>query len=113
MVAALGGGPPIDAVADAVAAGGEVLQPRFAFARRRQAVIAANPELQERELRKIAAALAATLRERGVAGLAAEAGLVAFRAAFERWVAEPEARDLPALIRATLDELRAVSSGAR
>ncbi len=120
MVAALGGGSPIDAVADAVAAGGEVLQPRFAFARRRQTVIAAHPELQERELRKlatIAAALAAALRERGVAGpaaaLAAEAGLVAFRVAFERWVAEPEARDLPELIRATLDELRAVSSGAR
>jgi AcrR family transcriptional regulator len=54
----------------------------------RQAVIAANPELRERELAKLAdyaAAVAATLRQRGVgelqATLAAEAGMSVLRVA--------------------------------
>src|ERR1700694_1766345 len=45
---------PIDAVAVAVEAAGAALQERREHARRRQAVIAANPELQERELIKLA-----------------------------------------------------------
>ena len=60
---------------------------------RRQAIIAANPELQERELIKLAAlaaALADALRGRGVAdpaaSLAAEAGIAVFKVAFQRWV---------------------------
>lgn len=110
---------PIDAVAASIEAAGELLQERHAFARRRQAVIAANAELQERELIKlaaIAAALAGALRSRGVAEpaatLAAEAGMVAFRVAFERWVTAPDEGSLPALIRASLADLRAVSAGA-
>src|SRR5579859_5782166 len=61
---------PIDAVAAAVQAAGALLQERHEYARQRQAVIAANAELQERELIKLAslaAALAGTLRQRGVA----------------------------------------------
>src|SRR5216683_5817416 len=60
---------PIDAVALALEAAGALLQERREYARQRQAVIAANAELQERELIKLAslsAALAATLRQRGV-----------------------------------------------
>jgi AcrR family transcriptional regulator len=75
------------------------------FARRRQQVIAENPELRERELIKlagIAAALAGTLRERGVdeprASLSAELGVSVFRIAFERWVADGSERSLPELI---------------
>ena len=90
---------PIDALAASLEAAGAMLQERHAFARRRQAVIVANPELQERELVKlatIAAALAATLRERGVAepaaSLAAEAAIAAFKVGFERWVADGNER---------------------
>jgi AcrR family transcriptional regulator len=109
---------PIEAVAAALAAAGALLQERRDGARQRQAIIAANAELQERELIKmasLAAALAVTLRQRGVsdpaASLAAEAGVAVFRIAFERWVANPAQRDLPQIIQESLDELKAVTAG--
>ena len=109
---------PIDAVAAAIEAAGVVLQERREYARQRQAVIAANVELQERELIKLAslaAAIAGTLRQRGVAdlaaSLAAEAGIAVFRIGFERWVSETGQADLPQLIRESLDELKAVTAG--
>jgi AcrR family transcriptional regulator len=109
---------PIDTMAVALEAAGALLQERREFARQRQAVIAANAGLQERELIKLAslaAALADTLRRRGVtdpaASLAAEAGIAVFRIAFERWVNETDPRDLPQLIRESLDELKAVTAG--
>jgi len=109
---------PIDAVAAALDAAGSVLQERRVFARQRQTVIAANTELRERELIKLASlatALADALRGRGVAGpaatLSAEAGIAVFRVAFERWVTESNQRDLPQLIRESLDELKAVTAG--
>ena len=107
---------PIDAIAAALQAAAAVLQERREFARQRQSIIAANPELRERELIKLASfasALAETLRERGVtdpaASLTAEAGMAVFRIAFERWVGEAEERDLPELIRESLDELKALT----
>jgi AcrR family transcriptional regulator len=109
---------PIDAVAAAIEAAGALLQERREYARQRQAVIAANAELQERELIKLAAlasALAGTLRRRGVAdpaaSLAAEAGIAVFRIAFERWISDLSRADLPQLIRESLDELKAVTAG--
>src|ERR1017187_9479405 len=109
---------PIDAVAAALEATGALLQERRESARQRQAIIAANVELQERELIKLAslaAALAGTLRQRGVtdpaASLAAEAGIAVFRIAFERWTSETGQADLPQLIRESLDELKAVTAG--
>jgi AcrR family transcriptional regulator len=109
---------PIDAVAAALEAAGALLQERRDFARRRQTVIAANAELQERELIKLAslaAAIADALRRRGVPGpaasLTAEAGIAVFRVAFERWVNESNQPDLPQLIRESLDELKAVTAG--
>jgi AcrR family transcriptional regulator len=106
---------PIDAVATGLEAVGALLQERSDFARQRQTIIAANPQLQERELIKLAAlgsAMADALRRRGVAdpaaSLTAEAGLAAFKIAFERWVKETNPRDLSRLIRASLDELKAV-----
>jgi hypothetical protein len=81
-------------------------------------VIAANAELRERELIKLASlasAAAEALRRRGVkdpaASLTAEAGIAAFRVAFERWVQQPSKRDLPQLIRESLDQLKAVTAG--
>ena len=107
---------PLDAIAVSLEAAGAELQERLEFARRRAAVIAANPELQERELVKlatIAQALAGALRERGVpepaASLSAETGIAVFRIAFERWVADPGTPGLPELIRESLGELRALT----
>ena len=109
---------PIDAVAAALEAAGAVLQERREYARRRQAVIAANAGLQERELIKLASlasALADALRRRGVAdpaaSLTAEAGIAVFKIAFERWVDGPSQPELPQLIRESLGELRAVTTG--
>jgi AcrR family transcriptional regulator len=108
---------PIDAVAAALEAAGVVLQERREYARRRQAVIAANTGLKERELIKLASlasALADALRRRGVtdpaASLTAEAGIAVFKIAFERWVSEAGEADLPRLIRASLDDLRTVTA---
>ena len=97
---------------DAVAA---LLQEGREYSRQRQAIIVANPELQERELIKLASlasALADVLRRRGVgdpaASLTAEAGIAVFKVAFERWIDETSERDLSQLIRESLDELRVV-----
>ena len=112
--------PPIDAVAaglEAIAAG---LEQRREFARRRQAIIAASSELQERELIKLAslaAALAGALRERGVdepaASLSAEAGIAVFKIAFERWVRDRGREDLAGFIHDSLGQLANVTAGAR
>jgi AcrR family transcriptional regulator len=121
LVTTVAGAPdsaaPIDAVAAALEAAGALLQERREHSRRRQAVIAANAELRERELIKLASlasALADALRRRGVAdpaaSLAAEAGIAVFRVAFERWITETGEADLPRLMRESLDELKAVTA---
>jgi len=109
---------PIDAVAAALEAAAPVFQERHALARQRQAVIAANPRLQERELSKravLATAMADALRGRGVpepaASLAAEVGVIAFKTAFTRWVDDPHEHDLARLIRQALDQLKAATAG--
>jgi AcrR family transcriptional regulator len=122
LVNAVAGAPgsltPIDAVASALEAAGALLQERREFARQRQSVIAANAELQERELIKLASlasAIAGTLRGRGVsdpaASLTAEAGVAVFKIAIERWIDDGSQRDLPQTIRESLDELKAVTAG--
>ena len=109
---------PIEAVAAALEAAGTVLQERRAFSLQRQAVITASAELRERELIKLAAlasALSDALRRRGVAPsaatLTAEAGIAVFRVAVERWATATGRRGLPAYIRESLDELKAVTAG--
>src|SRR5215469_5535991 len=110
--------PPIEAVAAALEAAGGLLQQRSEYSRRRQAVIAANAGLQERELIKLASlasALAGALRKRGVAdpaaSLTAEAGIAVFKIAFERWVSEASRPELPHLIRESFGELQALTAG--
>jgi AcrR family transcriptional regulator len=105
----------MEAVTAALDAAGNVLDERRDMTRRRQAVIAANPRLQQREQIKyamLAADMAEALRERGVepvsARLAADAGVAVFRAAFERWIEEDERRDFGPLVRDTLGRLAAV-----
>ena len=110
---------PIDAVAGALQATGALFHERRALVRQRQTVIAANPELQERELIKLAAlsaAIAGTLRERGVkdpaASLTAEAGIAVFKIAFERWITDLGRQDFGYFVRESLDELKAVTAGS-
>ena len=120
LVTTLEGAPrsasPMEAVAAALDTAAELLGENREFSRRRQLVIAANAELRERELIKMATlsgALADGLRQRGVADpiarLAAEAGIAVFRVAFERWVGEPEDRGLAQVMREALDELKALT----
>jgi AcrR family transcriptional regulator len=115
---ALATAAPIDAVTAALEAAAELLQENRDRARRRHAVITANAELQERELIKLAAlsaALAETLRQRGVAepgaSLVAEAGIAVFKVAFERWIDAANAREFPDLIRESVAELKAATAG--
>jgi AcrR family transcriptional regulator len=109
---------PIDAIAGAIEVAGVLLQERREAARQRQTIIAANTELQERELIKLASlasALAGALRRRGVsepaASLTAEAGIAVFKIAFGLWVDGDSGQDLPRLIQESLDELKAVTAG--
>jgi AcrR family transcriptional regulator len=109
---------PIDAVAAALEAVVPVFRERYALARQRQAVIDANPGLQEREMLKraaLAAAMAGALRRRGVpdpvASLAAEVGVIAFKTAFARWVSAPDEQDLARLIRESFDQIKVMIAG--
>jgi AcrR family transcriptional regulator len=121
MVGAIASAPerlaPLDVVALALEACAAMFDERRSFVGQRSRVIAANPELQERELIKMAglARLCAdALRERGVgdptAGLAAEAGIAVFRVGFERWVANLDGPGLDVVMREGLAELRAVAA---
>jgi AcrR family transcriptional regulator len=110
---------PLDAVASGLDAGAAMLgEFRRDLSRQRHTVIAANPELRERELAKLAdyaAAVANALRERGVgepqASLAADAGMTVFRVAVDRWSSGADDRDLADVMRDSLAGLRAVASG--
>jgi AcrR family transcriptional regulator len=112
------GAAPIDAAAAGLEATGALLQERREYSRQRQGIIAANAELRERELIKLAslaAALADALRGRGVAdpaaSLTAEVAIAVFRISFERWVEQANKQDLPQLIRASLEDVKAVTAG--
>jgi AcrR family transcriptional regulator len=118
IAAAPASATPLDAVVGALLPIAAQFPPRRDY-RARRALIAAHPELQERELIKfaaLAAAIADGLRARGVAdstaSLVAEAGIAIFKTAFERWAFGPKQHDLPHHIRAALDELKIVTAGA-
>ncbi len=126
LVAAVASAPesatPLETIAGSLEAVGTMIQDSRGreFARARSSVISANPELQERELIKLASwadTLAAALRERGVddhaATLAAQTGIAVFHVAFGRWVGGDEEWGLPGLIRESLDELRALTVAER
>jgi AcrR family transcriptional regulator len=122
IVAGVAGAPaadgPLDAVSQGLDAAATLLgESRRDLSRQRQAVIAANPELHERELAKLAhyaAAVAAALRQRDVnepqATLAAEAGMTVLRVAMERWTSKDDGRDLATIMRDSIAELRAMTA---
>ena len=85
--------------------------------RRREAMIAANPELRERDLIKqlqTAAELSGALRRRGVdpaaADLAARVGIEVFRTAYGQWLAAGEDTDLATTTEAVLALLATISA---
>ena len=110
--------PPIEMVGAALEAASELLQERQDVVPLRQSVIAAHSELRERELIKLASfadVLADALRTRGVkdpaARLTAEAGIAAFKIAYDCWAADPTRRALARLVRESLHDLKTLTAG--
>lgn len=110
------GEPPLAAIATALETVTSDIGGDRTHSRRRQAIIVANAELQERELTKMASwsrLLADGLRRRGVedvaAGLAAETGVAVFRVTFERWIAASSDVTLTDTLRASFDVLRGMA----
>src|SRR5271167_2052854 len=109
IVAGVAEAPAADGAFDAVSAGLDAAAVMLGEARRdmalqRQSVLAANPELRERELAKLAdyaATIAETLHQRGVsepqATLAAESGMTVLRVAVQRWAGGDDGRELDAI----------------
>jgi AcrR family transcriptional regulator len=122
IVAGVAGAPVADGPLDAVSRGLDAAATVLVEFRRdlsalRQAVIAANRELRERELAKLADyadAVAAALRQRGVsepqATLTAEAGMTVLRVAIKQWAGEDDGRDLATIMRDSIAELRSVTA---
>lgn len=115
---------PWEAVAYALdAIGREAFTPdRREFVARRRAVIAANPELREREALKglgLTASMADALRRRGVPDLisrvAADLGALTMAIAYERWVDTTDGAEsgfeFGAVARRTLGEVRTTAAG--
>jgi AcrR family transcriptional regulator len=95
----------------------ELFADRLPFARLRSQIIAANPELQERELIKLqglADAIKTALTERGVALnaaiLAAQTGVTVFHVAFARWLEQDDPAAFRRLMDESLEALRAVTA---
>jgi len=91
---------------------------RHDLAPQRRAVIAANSELQERELLKrarLASAMTEALRARGAgeatARLAAEVGVLAFSTAYARWAAPGNLLPFAEIANAALRELQTSAAG--
>jgi AcrR family transcriptional regulator len=106
--------PPLDAAVRALeVVADKMFENRRAVMARRYAVVAANPELQERELGKSAAlteAIAAVLHARcgdpETAFLAAGAAVLAQQVAFRNWTRPGETRTLRELLQDAVRSLR-------
>ncbi|SDL37190.1 DNA-binding transcriptional regulator, AcrR family [Nonomuraea maritima] len=106
---------PLDLLLRAFRKAEHIFEGNRPFAEPRVQVIAATPALRERDLAKAAsliAALAAALRQRGVAdrlaGLAAQAGWAAFHQAFQAWIND-SSQSLDAHLLQAFADLRALS----
>lgn len=118
LVAAVHEAPSADSGRAAATAGIDALvaalNPRREELRRRERIVADVPELQERELGKLAswtAALRGALEARGEAqegaALIAEVWVAVLRVAAQRWLADGETQGLPQIVEQTFAELRA------
>ena len=119
IAAAPAAATPLEAVAHALdAVGREAFTPaRREFIARRRAVIAANPELQEREALKglsLTASMTEALKRRGVPDLtsyvAAELGALAWKIAYERWTDTAAGDDFSKIARRALGDVQAASA---
>jgi AcrR family transcriptional regulator len=104
---------PVGTVMAGLDAVAEMFTERHAFAQIRARIIAANPELQERELIKLerlASSGAKALEERGTnpsaAALAAQTGVRIFHLSFARWIAQDDPPAFRRLMHESMDELR-------
>lgn len=107
---------PFEAALAAIHAGVPLLEERREHAARRAQVLADNPSLYERELRKLAGlteAVASALRAREVAeptaSLAAHSAVTVFQVAFQRWATASGERDLATEVTEVAAALRALS----
>ncbi|GAA3566870.1 TetR/AcrR family transcriptional regulator [Amycolatopsis ultiminotia] len=104
-------GPLHAAAAGFAAAAEEIFEHQRAAAAQRSRIVAASPELREREVAKgsaLADTVAAALRDRGVAERAAAvsawSAVAVFQLAIARWAGADTRHPLARLIRETLDE---------
>ncbi|RMI32331.1 TetR family transcriptional regulator [Nocardia stercoris] len=123
LVAALEAVPedvePLDAAVEAVKSAGAVFGDEPEGPRLRNQVIAANTELRERELLKVAMlaeSLAATLSRRDVdpdtARLAAQTAVTVFAVAFAHWIDEDAPRQFATVVDETYRNLKALTATA-
>ena len=117
VAAAPAGTDPLTAATAGFDPVAEMFTERHEYARIRARIIAANPELQERELIKLqtlAGAIQTALARRGVspsaAILAAQAAVTVFHVAFARWVQQDDPAALRRLMNVSLKELRTVTA---
>jgi AcrR family transcriptional regulator len=109
---------PMEVVATALAASVEFFpDERRSYSRQRATVINANPQLMERELRKmfsLGTSLAEALHGRGIpestATLAAQTGITVFRVSFAQWIAEGNDRSMADIERDVFAELGALTA---
>jgi AcrR family transcriptional regulator len=114
---------PLDAVMSAYESTGDFFEARRSITRKRSELVAAQPELRERELIKLmslAAAVTEALKQRGTpsasASLASEMGAAIFRVGFEQWTRDPKDRSLTFHLRAVRRQLEGMirrAKGAR
>lgn len=119
IAAAPAAATPFEAVARALDAAGEEVftSARREFIARRQAVIAAHPELRERQALKnldLVASMTRALRQRGVpdlaARVAADLGALASTIAYERWSETTSGEDFGVIARRALGDVQASSA---
>jgi AcrR family transcriptional regulator len=121
LVTAVDAAPAAASALDVIALALDTLAVRFedqrATAALRLRIVAASPELRERQLIKLAAlaeAVARALRARGVgdtaAILAAEAGISVMRVAYDQWIDGSNQDTLQHLAAESLAELREVAA---
>jgi AcrR family transcriptional regulator len=110
---------PLEAVAYALDAIGKhaFIPARREFVARRRAVIAANPELREREALKalvLSASMTDALRQRGacdlIAHVASRLGSLALEIAYDRWIDALDDEDFGEIMRQTLSKLQTASA---